>query len=137
MRADAPARVLLQYARRYFTGFGALPRSTAIPPISEAQAEALDALHFLGERFNVGLEFKKGDVQYVNNLAVFHARDGFTDEEGRRRHLVRLWLRDPEYAWDTPRELEGKWRALYEGVGAEREVFPLEPTVRGESRGGT
>jgi Taurine catabolism dioxygenase TauD, TfdA family len=77
--SQTPERALLQYARRYFTGFGALPRSPEIPPITEAQAEALDALHFLGEKFNVGLEFWKGDIQYVNNLAVFHARDGFKD----------------------------------------------------------
>ena len=72
-------RIVLQYARRVFTGFGALPRSKDIPPITEAQAEALDALHFLGERFNVGLDFRQGDIQYINNLAVFHARDEFTD----------------------------------------------------------
>ena len=77
--ADAPDRVLLQYARRYFTGFGALPRTSKIPPITEANAEALDTLHFLGEKYNVGLDFRAGDIQYVNNLAVFHARDGFTD----------------------------------------------------------
>lgn len=78
-KTDTPERVLLQYARRYFTGFGALPRSKSIPPITEAQAEALDALHFLGERFNVELDFQQGDIQFVNNLAVFHARDGFKD----------------------------------------------------------
>jgi hypothetical protein len=32
-------------------------------------------------------------------LSVFHAREGFVDDkegegEGKRRHLVRLWLRD-------------------------------------------
>lgn len=75
----SPERLILQYARRVFTGFGALPRSPGIPPITEAQAEALDTLHFLGERFNVELDFKQGDIQYVNNLAVFHARDGFKD----------------------------------------------------------
>jgi hypothetical protein len=36
--ADSPERVILQYARRTFTGFGALPRSATIPPITEAQA---------------------------------------------------------------------------------------------------
>lgn len=77
--ADLPERAILQYARRTFTGFGALPRSSSIPPITEAQAEALDAIHFLGERFNVGLDFQAGDVQYVNNLAIFHARDAFRD----------------------------------------------------------
>ena len=81
---DSPERVILQYARRTFTGFGALPRSKNIPAITEAQAEALDAIHFLGERFNVGLDFRKGDIQYVNNLAVFHARDEFKDTPDRQ-----------------------------------------------------
>jgi TfdA family taurine catabolism dioxygenase TauD len=74
-------RVLTQYARRSFTGFQALPRSQDIPPITEAQAEALDALHFLAEKFNVGLDFHKGDIQYVNNLSIFHARDSYKDTE--------------------------------------------------------
>lgn len=73
------AKIIVQYARRLFTGFLGLPRSGGIPPISEAQAEALDALHFLGERYALGLNFQKGDVQYINNLGVFHARDAFVD----------------------------------------------------------
>lgn len=77
---SSPERLALQYARRSFVGFGALPRSPNIPPITEAQAEALDTLHFLGEKFCVDTYFQKGDIQYVNNLALFHARDGFTNE---------------------------------------------------------
>lgn len=74
-----PERVLIQYARRSFTGYQALPRPKNIPPITEAQAEALDALHFLAEKHAVGLDFRKGDIQYINNLSIFHARDGFQD----------------------------------------------------------
>jgi len=73
------SKIIIQYARRYFTGFQHLPRSKEIPPITEAQAEALDTLHFLGERFSLGLNFQQGDIQYINNLSMFHARDGFTD----------------------------------------------------------
>lgn len=131
--SSSPERVVLQYARRYFVGFGALPRSAAIPPITEAQAEALDALHFLGERFSVSTNFERGDVQYVNNLAVFHARDGFTDTPTKQRHLLRLWLRDPERAWETPGPLADKWESVYGGVEAGRQVFPLEPYIRSES----
>ena len=83
-------RIILQYARRVFTGFGALPRSKDIPPITEAQEEALDAIHFLGERFNVGLDFRQGDIQYVNNLAVFHARDEFKDSAEQQSVYARL-----------------------------------------------
>lgn len=56
-----------------------LPRSANIPPITEAQAEALDTLHFLAEKHAVTLDFRQGDIQYANNLSIFHARDGFTD----------------------------------------------------------
>ena len=82
--ATTPERVLIQYARRYFTGFKAQPRSKDIPPITEAQAEALDALHFLAEKHRAALDFQKGDVQYVNNLSIFHARNGFRDEPGKQ-----------------------------------------------------
>ncbi|KAM5350994.1 hypothetical protein ACJ41O_003717 [Fusarium nematophilum] len=127
---SAPERVALQYARRYFVGFGALPRSSEIPPITEAQAEALDTLHFLGEKLSVSTNFAKGDMQYINNLAVFHARDTFTDSETQQRHLLRLWLRDPENAWETPEQLKSRWAELYSGVTAESQVFPIEPYIR-------
>ncbi|KAK6815129.1 Taurine catabolism dioxygenase TauD TfdA family protein [Aspergillus parasiticus SU-1] len=125
-----PERVLIQYARRYFTGFLAQPRSTNIPPISEAQAEALDALHFLAEEHSAALDFQKGDVQYINNLSIFHARKGFRDEPDKERHLLRLWLRDPENAWATPEPLRERWENVYGNVKVEEQIFPLEPKLR-------
>ncbi|KAM0806682.1 hypothetical protein AB5N19_07019 [Seiridium cardinale] len=127
---STPERVELQYGRRYFVGFGALPRSANIPAITEAQAEALDTLHFLGEKFCVNTNFQKGDIQYINNLAVFHARDGYTDTETQKRHLLRFWLRDPENAWQTPEVLKKRWSALYDGVTPDSKVFPREPYIR-------
>ncbi|KAF5989189.1 family oxidoreductase [Fusarium coicis] len=79
-----PDRILLQYGRRYYVGFGEIPRGKHLPPITEAQAEALDTLHFLGERFSVSTNFEKGGMQYVNNVAIFHARDGFTDTKDKQ-----------------------------------------------------
>ena len=52
-----------------------------------------------------------------------------------RRHLVRLWLRDPEYAWDTPEGLKTRWAHIYDGITPENQVFPLEPYVRSASNG--
>ncbi|KAG6843465.1 hypothetical protein H0H93_000891, partial [Arthromyces matolae] len=118
-----------------FTGFQALPRSPEIPPITEAQAEALDTIHFLGEKYNLGLNFQKGDIQYINNLAVFHARDGFTDTPEKTRHLLRLWLRNEELAWKTPKELEEQWQKLYYSTTPDEQRFPLEPFIRAESKG--
>ncbi|KAL7619802.1 hypothetical protein AAE478_010347 [Parahypoxylon ruwenzoriense] len=130
---STPERVLLQYARRSFVGFGALPRSPDIPPITEAQAEALDTLHFLGEKFCVDTYFQKGDIQYVNNMALFHARDGFTNAGDKQRHLLRLWLRDSENAWETPEPLKARWTQLYGNVTPQSEVLPLEPYIRSAS----
>lgn len=79
-----PERLIIQYARRSFTGYWGLPRSSNIPPITEAQAEALDALHYTAEKYAVSLDFHQGDIQYVNNLSIFHARAGFQDSEEKQ-----------------------------------------------------
>jgi len=73
--------VIIQYSRRHFTGYGPQKRTPHIPPITEAQAEALDAVHFLAEKYSLGLNFQKGDIQYINSLGLLHARDAFRDSE--------------------------------------------------------
>lgn len=73
--------IVIQYSRRHFTGYGLQKRSPHIPPISEAQAEALDALHFAAEKHSLGLNFQKGDIQYINSLGLLHSRDAFRDDE--------------------------------------------------------
>lgn len=72
--------IIIQYSRRHFTGYNTQLRSSNIPPITEAQAEALDAVHFLAEKFSLGLNFQKGDIQYINSLGLLHARDAFRDD---------------------------------------------------------
>ena len=59
---------------------------------------ALDAVQSVFNRpdLRVELEMRAGQIQFVNNRATGHARTEFRDypEPERRRHLVRLWLRD-------------------------------------------
>lgn len=43
---------------------------------------------------------------------------------------MRLWLKDPEYAWQTPHGLQWRWDEIYKDVRPENEVFPLEAFVR-------
>jgi len=61
-------------------------------------AAALAAVQAVFDRpeFRVELDFEPGQIQYVNNRATGHARTDFVDhpEPERKRHLVRLWLRD-------------------------------------------
>lgn len=47
-----------------------------------------------------------------------------------RRHLLRLWLRDPENAWKTPEPLEHRWDTVYKDLTVDEQTFPLEPAIR-------
>ena len=66
--------------------------------MDEATAASLELLEtiFEDEALAVEFELKPGWIQYVNNRAVGHSRTSFEDfpELERKRHLIRLWLRD-------------------------------------------
>jgi hypothetical protein len=79
-----------------------------------------------------------GDIAYINNVCLMHARSAFDlDAEGNplpsKRHLVKLMLQDPEMTWELPGHLEWYSKRLYgpnrEG-GTKEEVWQL--TVKDE-----
>ncbi|MEZ5740575.1 MAG: TauD/TfdA family dioxygenase [Burkholderiaceae bacterium] len=45
-------------------------------------------------RFSLTMDFRPGDMQFLHNHQILHAREDFEDHAGRdkRRHLLRLWL---------------------------------------------
>ncbi len=57
--------------------------------------EAFDSI-MVEDRMRFDFQFQQGQVQIVSNRLLGHKRTGFTDwpEPERKRHLVRLWLRD-------------------------------------------
>lgn len=67
----------------------------AIDPLGEQALQVLEATmrepQFVREFF-----FEPGQIQIIDNRRIGHRRTGFVDheEEDRKRHLVRLWLRD-------------------------------------------
>ena len=67
-------------------------------PVDEEGATALAALIDLFDDDTLCADFdlEPGQLQFVDNRALGHARTQFEDfpEPHRRRHLVRLWLRD-------------------------------------------
>lgn len=67
-------------------------------PLDEEGRRAIDALEAIMERPDMAREFwfEPGQIQLVNNRTLGHKRTAFRDwpEAERRRHLVRLWLRD-------------------------------------------
>ena len=67
----------------------------ALDDAGEAALEALDAV-MSREDMTVDFHFEAGQMQFLNNRRIAHKRSGFRDwpEPERKRHLVRLWLRD-------------------------------------------
>jgi alpha-ketoglutarate-dependent taurine dioxygenase len=67
-------------------------------PIDNAGATALAATldTFEEPEISIDFDFAPGEVQFVDNRVLGHSRTEFEDfpEPERRRHLVRLWLRD-------------------------------------------
>ncbi len=62
--------------------------------LSDLDLEALELLHATTNRRDLVLDFTlaAGEAVVANNFTVFHARTGFVDRPGQRRHLLRLWL---------------------------------------------
>jgi alpha-ketoglutarate-dependent taurine dioxygenase len=88
-----PDGLLLRYLR-YWIEAG--HRKAGVPLTAE-QFGALDALDEVLNRPQLRAEFdlRPGDMYFLNNRWLLHNRTAFADhpEPGRRRHLVRLWLR--------------------------------------------
>ncbi|KXG53371.1 Taurine catabolism dioxygenase TauD/TfdA [Penicillium griseofulvum] len=86
-----------------------------IPPLSDKQKHALEVFEKTCAELSLHMILAPGDIQFLSNSHVFHARTAYTDhpagavdEDGRparRRHLMRLWLSAPES--------EGGWKLPY------------------------
>jgi len=65
-----------------------------VPRLTEAQKEAIDMFMALAEEVSIGIDFEPGDISFLMNHAVLHARTDYEDwpEPERKRHLLRLWL---------------------------------------------
>lgn len=70
-------------------------------------------VHFTATENSLSIQLKPGDIQFLNNFAVFHAREAFTDNLEQKRHMLRLWLRNGTHAWETPECLKETWDAIY------------------------
>lgn len=87
----------------YFSAIGAgstiekVLRLPGVPPLTPEQKEAIAVYRTIVDEFAADIEFKAGDIQFLDNHVMLHSRRAFEDwpEPHRRRHLLRLWLRDP------------------------------------------
>jgi hypothetical protein len=67
--------------------------------LTEQDFEALDMLADLAAdpELRLDMSFMPGDIQFLHNHTILHARSGYEDwpEAERKRHLLRLWLAPP------------------------------------------
>ena len=86
-------RLFVRYIRPYIES---TRRHEDAPRPSEAAREAMDRVDAMcaDPEFHVSMTMQPGDMQFVNNYHVLHARDAYEDDRanGRIRHLKRLWL---------------------------------------------
>ncbi|HEV8673602.1 MAG TPA: TauD/TfdA family dioxygenase [Methylomirabilota bacterium] len=68
-----------------------------VPPLSAAQREAIELLMALADELSFEMRFEPGDMQFVNNHVIYHARTAFADDarSGTVRRLYRIWLAMP------------------------------------------
>ncbi len=86
-------RLFVRYIRPYIASS---KRHADAPRPSDAARAAMDKLDELcaDPAFHASMTMQPGDMQFVNNYHVLHARRGYTDDRpaGKIRHLKRLWL---------------------------------------------
>jgi hypothetical protein len=118
----------MNFCRAALIGSSAHPRPSHLPTITPQQLEALDAVESIARATQLEIATRAGDMHFINNLAVLHRRDEFVDDETditKKRHLVRMRLRNEELAWKTPEELKEE-RDIVFGEEGER-VWHIEP----------
>lgn len=77
-----------------------------VPPLSEEQQRAMQILEDICNRLALHMVLEVGDIQFLSNAHVLHARTAYKDypPPAPRRHLMRLWLSTPENegGWALP-----------------------------------
>jgi Taurine catabolism dioxygenase TauD, TfdA family len=100
------------YSRLHIGSAQRFPEARRLTP---EDIEALDMLVELAAdpAFRLDMTFMPGDIQFLHNHTILHARSGYEDwpEVERKRHLLRLWLCPP-----NARELPPVFAECYGGI---------------------
>ena len=88
-----------------------------VPRLSQAQWEALDLLAEVAEEISMEMVLEPGDMQFINNHVVYHARTAYEDPaaDGERRRLRRIWLAMPN-SRALPQDHAVLWRNVEAGA---------------------
>ena len=96
-------RLFCQHGRTYIDSAQRFPE---VPRLTPRMVEAMELIDTLAncDHFRLDMDFRPGDIQFLNNRVVLHSRTDFEDFEdpAHKRHLLRLWLRTPGYTTLPP-----------------------------------
>ncbi len=86
-------RLFCRYVPQYIRSS---QRLEGAPRLSPLVVEALDTVSAMANQpeFNVYMDLRPGEMQFINNYHVLHGRTAYEDDvaNGVKRHLKRLWL---------------------------------------------
>lgn len=104
----SPGRVYTKWDPYYVKSLARFHETGQVPPLSPAQQHAANVLEETCQRLALHMILEIGDIQFLSNAHVLHARTAYKDypPPAPRRHLMRLWLATPE--------TEGGWRLPFE-----------------------
>jgi hypothetical protein len=126
--SEVNGKLICNYRIRPFQGTPGYPRNPELGPLPSHHEEALNVVGQIAERLCLRFEFKTGDIQFVNNLSILHAREEFKRAEvaDSRRHLLRLVQRDDELGWKLPYEMSEAMDKMFTHEPKD-EMFPWSP----------
>jgi hypothetical protein len=128
--AIVDGRFVSKYSPSYIE-WGYKMRNLEMPPAKKAALAMVNRLAN-DPAFHLERPFEPGDLQFMNNLTMLHARTDFEDNEdpAEKRHLLRLWLAVPDSA-----RLPDSFGAFYGDVraGAVRGGYPSEGPITFET----
>ncbi|KAI0385428.1 Clavaminate synthase-like protein [Hypomontagnella monticulosa] len=82
------------------------PDGEELPSLTPKQREAIEYFQTVASHYQLSMQNEPGDLTFVNNWAVVHAREAFEDGPDQRRYLLRLWLRNERLGWKLPKPLQ-------------------------------
>ncbi|MDQ6943213.1 MAG: TauD/TfdA family dioxygenase [Candidatus Eremiobacteraeota bacterium] len=91
--SEHDGRIFVRFIPKYIYASQRHPEAPRLPALA---CEALDTVSAMANdpTFNVYMDLRPGEMQFINNYHVLHGRTAYVDDaaSGHKRHLKRLWL---------------------------------------------
>jgi hypothetical protein len=130
------AQPVFSFTQGYFSAMGVgstIDKAQRLPDVPKLTPDQLEAIEVYRETVSecaYDMPFRPGDIQLLNNLVTLHSRRSFEDwpEPERKRHLLRLWLSDPD-GRPIPEEQQRGRSRLGIQIDGLKPVVPLDVAV--------